>query len=142
VTPGQNAIVKQTWQLLAPNADAAAREFYERLFEIDVSTRPLFRTANMAEQRDKLVKALTMVVQCLDRLEAIVPTIEALGRRHAKYGVTDKHYDAVGVALLWMFERSLGAAWSPAAQVAWSSAYAELAGIMRRAASKPEALAS
>ena len=82
-------------------ADAAARLFYDRLFEIDATTRPLFKATDLTEQRRKLIQALTMVVQGLDHLEALVPTIADLGRRHAQFGVTDAHYDAVGAALLW-----------------------------------------
>ena len=98
--PEQKALVKETWLKLAPMADAATRLFYDRLFEIDPTTRSLFKTIDLADQRRKLIQALTMVVQGLDRLEALVPTIADLGRRHAQFGVTDAHYDTVGAALL------------------------------------------
>ncbi len=78
--PEQKALVKATWFKVAPMADAAACLFYDRLFEIDPTTRPLFKTTDLAEQRRKLVQALTMVVQGLDHLEALVPTIADLGR--------------------------------------------------------------
>lgn len=133
MSPEQKAIVTETWQRLAPMADTAVRQFYDRLFEIDPTTRPLFRTANMAEQRQKLVAALTMVVRGLDRPETLVAALEALGRRHAQHGVSDGHYDSVGAALLWMLEKMLGSAWTPAANAAWSGAYTMLADVMRGA---------
>ena len=49
----------------------------------------------------------------LNRLDALVPVVEDLGRRHAGYGVKDEHYDSVGAALLWTLERGLGKAWTP-----------------------------
>jgi hemoglobin-like flavoprotein len=94
----------------------------------------LFKTTDLAEQRRKLVQALTMVVQGLDHLEALVPTIADLGRRHVQFGVTDAHYEAVGAALLWTLEQRLGSGWTPEAKVAWSCAYALLADVMRGAA--------
>jgi hemoglobin-like flavoprotein len=115
-------------------ADATARLFYDLLFEIDPTTRPLFKTTDLADQRRKLIQALTMVVQGLDHLEALLPTIADLGRRHAQFGVTDVHYDTVGAALLWTLERGLGSAWTPEVKVAWSCAYALLADVMRQAA--------
>ena len=115
-------------------ADRAARLFYERLFEIDATTRSLFKTTNLAEQRGKLIQAVTLVVQGLDHLEALVPTIADLGRRHVQFGVTDAHYEAVGAALLWTLEQRLGSGWTPEAKVAWSCAYALLADVMRGAA--------
>ena len=116
MSPEQKALVKETWRKVAPMADAAARLFYDRLFEIDATTRQLFKTTDLTEQRRKLIQALTMVVQGLDHLEALVPTIADLGRRHAQFGVTDAHYDAVGAALLWTLEQGLGPAFTPKAR--------------------------
>jgi hemoglobin-like flavoprotein len=70
-----------------------------------VTTRLLFKTTNLADQRQKLIQALTVVVQGLDHLEALVPAFTDLGRRHARYGVMAGHYDAVGAALLWTLEQ-------------------------------------
>src|SRR6516164_7096825 len=139
MSPEQKALVKKTWQQVAPMADAAARLFYDRLFEIDATTRPLFKTTDLVEQRRKLIQALTMVVQGLDHLEALVPTIADLGRRHAQFGVTDAHYDTVGAALLWTLEQGLGSGWTPEVKVAWSSAYALLVDVMRAAAARSAA---
>ena len=137
MSPEQKALVKETWRKVAPTADAAARLFYDRLFEIDPTTRPLFATNDLADQRRKLIQALTMVVHGLDHLEALVPTIADLGRRHARFGVTDAHYDKVGAALLWTLEQGLGPAWTPGAKAAWSCAYGLLADVMREAAREP-----
>lgn len=139
MSPEQKALVKETWQKVEPMADAAARLFYDRLFEIDATTRQLFKTTDLTEQRRKLFQTLTMVVQGLDHLEALVPTIEDLGRRHAQFGVTDAHYETVGAALLWTLEQGLGSEWTPEVKGAWSSAYALLADIMRAAAARSAA---
>ena len=132
--PEQKALVKQTWQKVAPIADTAARLFYDRLFEIDATTRPLFNASNLVEQRRKLIQALTIVVNGLDHLEVLVPNLQSLGRRHAQYGVTDGHYDTVGAALLWTLEQGLGSDWSLEVKAAWSEAYVLLADVMREAA--------
>lgn len=137
MSPEEKLLVKETWRKVAPMADTAARLFYDRLFEIDATTRPLFKTTNLAEQRRKLIQALTVVVKGLDHLEALVPTLADMGRRHAQYGVTDGHYDTVGAALLWTLEQGLGSAWTPEVKAAWSGAYALLADVMRKAAGEP-----
>src|SRR5262249_22557915 len=130
MSPEQKTLVRLTWQKVAPTADAAARLFYDRLFEIDATARSLFKSTNQAEQRRKLVKALTVVVQGLDHLDELVPTLADLGRRHAQYGVTGDHYDTVGAALLWTLEQGLGSEWSLEVKAAWSGAYALLADVM------------
>jgi len=131
----QKRLVKESWRKVVPIADQAARRFYDRLFESDPTTRPLFQTANLDEQRQKLIKALVTVVQGLDNLEAIVPVVTDLGCRHARYGVTDSHYESVGAALLWTLEQGLGSAWTPEIKAAWSSEYSLVGGAMRKAAS-------
>ena len=137
MTPEQKTLVKNSWQKLAPLADKAASLFYDRLFEIDATMRALFKTTNLTEQRRKLIQALALVVNGLDNLEALVPTIADLGRRHAQYGVTNGQYDTVGAALLWTLEQGLGSGWTPEVKAAWSGAYTLVADVMRGAAGEP-----
>jgi hemoglobin-like flavoprotein/uncharacterized protein YjiS (DUF1127 family) len=134
VNPQSKRLVKESWQQVVPIADAAAEMFYQRLFEIDPTTRQLFRAAGMAEQRRKLVKALALAVEGLDNLDALLPAIRDLGRRHGRYGVNDAYYESVGEALLWTLQQGLGAAWTPRVSSAWSDIYALLSDTMRQAA--------
>ena len=127
-------LVRDTWAMVMPIADTAATLFYDRLFEIDPATRPLFQDDGMAEQRRKLMQTLDYLVQGLDNLEALIPAIEDLGRRHVHYGVRDSHYDSVGAALLWTLEQGLGEHWSAEAGDAWGTLYGVTADIMKRAA--------
>ena len=127
----QKKLIQDTWKQVVPIADQAAAIFYQRLFEIDPSTRHLFNTTDMAQQRKKLLQILSVAVSSLDNLGALSKTVEDLGRRHANYGVTDAHYDAVGVALLWTLEQGLGSAWTLEAAVAWKEVYGLLSSIMR-----------
>jgi len=131
MSPEEKTLVKETWLKVTPIADTAARLFYERLFEIDETTRALFKTTDLAEQRQKLIQALVVVVQGLDHLEELVPILAGLGRRHVQYGVTDRHYESVGAALLWTLEQGLGPSWTSEAKAAWSRAYVVLTGVMR-----------
>ena len=104
----QKKLIQDTWKQVVPIADQAAAIFYQRLFEIDPSTRPLFNTTDMVQQRKKLIQILSVAVSSLDNLGALGKTVEDLGQRHAGYGVKDAHYDSVGVALLWTLEQGLG----------------------------------
>jgi hemoglobin-like flavoprotein len=126
-------LIQDSWAQVVPIADQAAAIFYQRLFETDPSTRALFNTTDMVQQRKKLVQILSVVVSSLDNLGALGRMVEDLGRRRARYGVKDAHYDSVGVALLWTLEQGLGAAWTPEAAVAWKEVYGLLSSIMRNA---------
>lgn len=133
MTPTQKSLVQSTWKQIAPLAGPAAIMFYDRLFEIDPSTKPLFRQTDMEHQRKKLIQIIGTAVASLDRLDALVPVVEDLGRRHAGYGVEDKHYESVGAALLWTLERGLGKDWTPQVAEAWTETYGLLSGVIRRA---------
>lgn len=133
MTPAQKKLVQTTWTQVVPIADIAAGMFYDRLFEIDPTIRPMFRATDMTEQRKKLVQVLVVAVDGLDELETLVPKVEDLGRRHAGYGVKDEHYDSVGAALLWTLEQGLGTAWNAEIKEAWTDVYRLLSGVMRRA---------
>ena len=88
LTLTQKTLVQETFATIAPIADDAAVLFYRRLFEIEPSLQGMFR-GNMAEQRKKLMQMLTAAVKGLDRLDQLVPVVQELGRRHARYGVVD-----------------------------------------------------
>jgi hemoglobin-like flavoprotein len=134
MSPEDKQILKRTWAMVAPISDAAAGLFYDRLFTLDPTLKPLFAKAAMKEQRRKLMQAIAAVINGVDHLDALVPTLEALGRNHRGYGVTDRHYETVGAALLWTLQQGLKEAWTPAAQSAWTAAYTTVATVMRRAA--------
>jgi len=139
MTPESKKLVQESWTLVEPIADTAAALFYGRLFELDPSLRPMFR-GDLKEQGKKLMQMLTVVVRGLDRLDQLVPAVEALGRRHAGYGVRDEHYDTVAAALLWTLGEGLGDAFTPAVKAAWTEAYTLLATVMQRAAAGEPAL--
>ena len=133
MTPESKRRVQESWAKVEPISEVAAELFYNRLFELDPALRPLFR-GDMKEQGKKLVQMLTVVVRGLDRLDDLVPAVEALGRRHAGYGVADNHYDTVAAALLWTLGRGLGDGFTPDVRQAWTDAYTLLATVMKRAA--------
>jgi nitric oxide dioxygenase len=136
MTPAQIDEVKRSFVLIVPIADQAGISFYTRLFEIDPSLRSLFKS-DIEAQSKKLMQMIAIAVNGLDRLETIVPAVQALGARHAAYGVADAHYDTVGSALLWTLEQGLGSAFTPKAREAWTAAYLLLADTMKAAAREP-----
>ena len=133
LTAAQKTLVQDSFATITPIADDAAVLFYRRLFELDPSLERMFR-GDMREQRRKLMQMLSAAVKGLDRLEQLVPVVEDLGRRHAKYGVADAHYDTVGAALLWTLEMGLGAAFTADVKDAWATVYGLLAETMKAAA--------
>lgn len=135
MTPEQVSMVQDSFKKVAPIASTAADLFYDRLFTIAPEVRPLFPD-DLAEQKKKLMAMIGTAVTNLHQVDKIIPAVEDLGRRHVGYGVTDKHYEPVGAALLWTLEKGLGDDFTPPLKAAWTEAYMTLAGVMKAAAAK------
>jgi hemoglobin-like flavoprotein len=128
----QIALIRTSWESVLPIAGTAADIFYRKLFELDGSLRALF-PSDLAEQKLKLMATLGRVVSSLDDFAAMLPSVEALGRKHVHYGVKPEHYNTVGAALLATLEAGLGEAWNDELKTAWATAYGALAQAMMRA---------
>jgi hemoglobin-like flavoprotein len=133
MTPDQVTLVQESFKKVVPIADKAADLFYDRLFTIAPEVRSLF-PADLSEQKKKLMQVLATAVTNLHQVEKVLPAVEDLGRRHVAYGVTEKHYEPVGAALLWTLEQGLGPDFSPPVKAAWTETYITVAGVMTKAA--------
>lgn len=133
MTGEQITLVQDSFEKVLPIADAAAALFYARLFDLDPKLESLFK-GDITEQGRKLMQMLSVAVKSLDRLEQIMPAVEALGARHVGYGVRDKDYDTVGRAFIWTLRKGLGDDFTPQVESAWVEVYSALAGAMKSAA--------
>jgi hemoglobin-like flavoprotein len=133
MTPEQVELVQDSFTKVVPIADTAATLFYDRLFTIAPEVRSLFPT-DLTEQKKKLIQMLATAVTNLHQVEKIIAAVEDLGRRHVAYGVTPKHYEPVGAALLWTLEKGLGPDFTPPVREAWTETYMTVAGVMQKAA--------
>lgn len=129
MTPHQIKLVQNSFAQVAPIATIAADLFYGRLFEIAPMVRRMF-PQDMTEQKKKLMTMLGMVVSGLTKLDALVPAVRALGKRHAAYDVHEEHFAPVGAALLWTLEQGLGDDFTPEVKEAWATAYGILSKVM------------
>jgi hemoglobin-like flavoprotein len=133
MTPRQVELVQVSWASVEPIGEVAAEIFYSKLFALDPSLRALFR-GDMKEQGRKLMSMIAFAVRGLSRLDTLVPGVQALGRRHAGYGVRDKHYETVATALLWTLHQGLGKAFTDEVREAWATVYGVLATTMKESA--------
>ena len=131
MTQNKINLVKNSWAMVAQlEMETVGGLFYNRLFEIMPEVKPMFSKTPLPEQSKKLLTMLSYVIAKLDKLDDIMSEITKLAKRHAGYGVTDEHYNAVGSALLWTLEQGLGAEWNEELETSWRDVYAVLAGAM------------
>jgi hemoglobin-like flavoprotein len=137
MTTDQMKLVQESFAHVVPIVEPAAALFYARLFELDPQLRHLFR-GDMAEQGRKLMQMLAVAVRSLGELEAVVPAVQALGRRHAGYGVSVAQYATVADALLGTLEQALGGAFTSDVRDAWVEVYSLLANTMQQASEESQ----
>jgi len=138
MTPEQIRLVQGSWQKVVPIKEVAAEMFYAKLFSLDPALQRLFK-GDMKKQGVKLTAMINTAVNALTQLDALVPAVQDLGRRHVAYGVRRAHYDTVAAALIWTLEQGLGGAFTPEVRQAWVATYTLLATTMKNAAAAVEA---
>lgn len=109
------SLVQDSFQKVKPIAATAAEIFYAKLFELDPALKPLFPNSEdaMKVQGNKLMSMLASAVAGLSNLEALIPVLQDLGKRHIDYKVEASHYETVGAALIGTLEAGLGDDFTP-----------------------------
>jgi hemoglobin-like flavoprotein len=138
MTPKQIELVQNSWDYVINNVAEAGEIFYEKLFEKDPQLRSMFST-DIKEQSRKLIGIITFAVKKLNNLSEVIGDVQALGKRHGRYGVQPSHYVIVGDSLLWALEKGLGERWNEEVKEAWTRLYTTLAEIMIHAAKEESA---
>lgn len=126
-------LVQNSWQKVIAIGPQAAALFYQNLFEADPGLKPLFK-GDLQAQGKKLIEMITIAVNKLTDLDALVPVLQNLGKRHGGYGVQDSHYDTVGAALLKTLGQGLGNEFTQEIKAAWINVYQVMADVMKAAA--------
>lgn len=132
----QKVLVQISFDKLPPNTESTAHIFYEKLFELDSTLRPLFKN-DMKLQGQNLMSALSLAVSKLNNMEGLMPILEDLGRLHAAHDVKLHHYDTVGEALIWTLGEALGDDFTTDVKTAWIEVYDDLSTVMKNAVYKP-----
>ena len=120
-------LLRSTFAALAPRATEITQRFYALLFERYPEVHPLFRSVDLADQQQKLVRALTVIVRSVDDAEILSGFLMRLGRSHADSGVDAAHYPLVGEVLLETLAEAAGpAVWTEEVAQTWSEAIASV----------------
>jgi hemoglobin-like flavoprotein len=137
VTPHELELVAADGDSVRTCPDEFARSFYATLFELAPATRELFPD-DLTAQRGKLVNELLFLTDAAtDReglgLDGFLTRARDLGRRHAGYGVANRDYAPVGVALVAAL-RTCVPEWDDDHVAAWTKLYRLIADVMREGA--------
>lgn len=122
MTPEQITLVQSSFARLGPQLPVMATRFYQELFTLDPTLRPLFTTP-LPEQEVRFAEKLTEIVRAMPRLDELLAHTRALGARHVAYGVRAADYRTLGDALLAALAAVLGDRFDVRTREAWALAY-------------------
>jgi len=139
LSPAQVVLLRRSFNRIAPQSGIAAMIFYRNLFTLDPSLRSLFHTTIELQGR-KFMDSLEYTVASLENPRALIPVLEAMGRRHVTYGTKPGHYETVIQALLQTLGETLGKYFTPPVAKAWRQALGFVCAAMQRGAREVEEL--
>jgi len=122
--------LESSFNLLAPQAEKLAEEFYSQLFEQHPDVVPMFANTTTEEQQKKLLAALKLVINNIRKPDVLAEALKNLGSKHQGYGALPEHYQAVGSTLISVMQEMAGDAWTDNIQIAWEHALATIAEVM------------
>jgi hemoglobin-like flavoprotein len=123
VTTLQVKLLEESFDLIASRGEELAARIYARLFELAPEVQPLFATTDLADRQRTMLATLLVLRKSLRNLEAVAPALQALGRRHAGYGVQPQHFNPAGQALLDSLIAVGGDRWKAEYTEAWAEAW-------------------
>ncbi|XP_068646161.1 anaerobic nitrite reductase Glb1-2-like [Aristolochia californica] len=140
-TEQQEALVKESWEIMKLNIPDLSLKFFSTILEIAPAARGMFsflKDSDEIPQNNPRLKAHAVkvfkmtcesAVQLREKGEVVVAetTLRNLGSVHVKKGVIDAHFEVVKQALLRTIKDAMGAKWSDEMGSAWGEAYDQLA---------------
>lgn len=125
-------LVQESWELVEKDLDTHGIKFFMRIFEIAPAALQLFsfrddpdlhNSPQLRKHAGEVMRTVGQAVAGLEDVAALMPVLQALGKRHAGYGVVSNHFPIVGEALLWTLEQGLVDKWTPEVKAAWTETW-------------------
>ena len=122
-------IIKSTVPVLKEHGLAITTHFYKRMFEHNPEVKAFFNMDNQVsgEQPKALAMTILAAAQNIDNLNALLPAIQKIGKRHVEVGIRPEHYPIVGSNLLLAIKEVLGDAATDEVITAWGKTYEVIA---------------
>ncbi|MGC1273329.1 MAG: NO-inducible flavohemoprotein [Planctomycetaceae bacterium] len=126
------AIVKATAPVVAANAEAITRRFYDLMFAGNPEVQGFFNQAHQqaGTQQQALAGSICAYAANIDNLAVLGPAVELIAQKHCSLMIKPEHYPIVGGHLLAAIKDVLGDAVTDEVRDAWAEAYGLLAKIM------------
>ena len=126
IDPARLDLVRDSFRRIRGNLQPPSAMFYDALFLHAPGLRGLFRD-DLEGQGMRFMTTLAVIVDDLDRPEALERQLSAIGRSHAALGVRPAHFAPMEEALIDTLRAQLGDSLDADTEAAWRDAYGEVA---------------
>lgn len=128
------ATLEESYDIIAPKIPEIVDRMYSRLFELAPRVKPIFAGRDPSKQ----LRTVHVLRDSFDDLSALTPELEALGERHATWGVQQHDYAIMGPILLEAMAASVDPYWRSEYTAAWAALFQVVEGIMLRGAARAQ----
>jgi len=121
----QLSLIRQSFDVLLENLEPNSTNFYEELFRQAPELRGMFRD-DLGGQGMKFMSTLRVMVDNLNKPDALAARYADLGAQHRRLGVTAEMFVPMCEALIITFREVLGDQFPDETEAAWRTAYFDL----------------
>eukprot|EP00607_Mallomonas_marina_P007162 CAMPEP_0182416392 /NCGR_PEP_ID=MMETSP1167-20130531/681_1 /TAXON_ID=2988 /ORGANISM="Mallomonas Sp, Strain CCMP3275" /LENGTH=266 /DNA_ID=CAMNT_0024589111 /DNA_START=42 /DNA_END=842 /DNA_ORIENTATION=- len=103
--------------------------FYQRMFDVNPSSKPLFKS-NIMSQGRVLIGIITTALNQLKEPETFKTMLTNLTHVHSQRGVRGMQYGIAGDVLFWTLDKCLGADFDDETRISWACIFSYMLSIM------------
>lgn len=118
-------LIAHTWGRV-DDPVAFVEGFYARFFERYPAYRRLFPQRLDARHLDKMVQTMALLARLSEDTSTIAPHMHKLAAAHQPYALAPRDLQNFKAVFIEALAARVGAAWSPAAEQAWSAAFEQV----------------
>lgn len=126
--------LEESYDIIAPKIPEIVNRMYSRLFEVAPRVVQIFAGRDPSKQ----LRTVHILRDSFDDLTSLTPELEALGERHATWGVREQDYAIMGPILLESMAASVDPYWRSEYTTAWAALFQTVEDIMLRGAARAE----
>ncbi|XP_064107359.1 globin-like [Macrobrachium nipponense] len=139
----------RTWDLVRPDMQTHGINFFIKLFREEPVIQSRFKgfqnkteeqlrtNRRLAAHASTVLHAITLLVDNLDDVSTLVELLKTTGENHCKRGIPKGDFELLAPVLVNFLKTSLGSAWSPLAEEAWTKAFKVINAVIISAYDEP-----
>ncbi|XP_068204423.1 globin isoform X2 [Palaemon carinicauda] len=139
----------RTWDLVRPDVKTHGVNFFITLFREEPILKTRFKgfqnktedelraNRRLAAHGSTVLHAISMLVDNLDDVGTLVDLLKTTGENHSKRGIPKEDFELLAPVLVAFLRNSLGSAWSPLAEEAWTKALTVINAVIHSAYDNP-----